>query len=93
LSEFLTFIARYPFSSYLFGFPLQQNHFRRAKIPREFQPDGPAPAPTRSSWLRKLMSSLLKTWRGWYWTVRGLMNSRAPISGLDRPSRAPVPEV
>jgi hypothetical protein len=50
-------------------------------------------ATTRPSWLRELMSSVLKTLRRWYWTVRGLMNSRAPISGLDRPSRAPDPEV
>ena len=43
---------------------------------------------TRWSWLRELMPSLVKTLRRWYWTVRELMNSRAPISGLDRPSRA-----
>ena len=41
-----------------------------------------------SSWLRELMPSLAKTLRRWYWTVRALMNSRAPISGFDRPSRA-----
>ena len=34
------------------------------------------------------MASLVKTLPRWYWTVRALMNSRAPISGLDRPSRA-----
>ena len=34
------------------------------------------------------MSSLPKTLWRWYSTVRGLMNSRAPISGFDRPSRA-----
>jgi hypothetical protein len=34
------------------------------------------------------MSSLVKTLRRWYLTVRGLMNSSAPISGLERPSRA-----
>ena len=47
----------------------------------------PPPSPC-SSWLRELMPSLVKTLRRWYSTVRGLMNSRAPISGLDRPSRA-----
>jgi hypothetical protein len=40
-----------------------------------------------SSW-RELMSSLVKTLRRWYLTVRGLMNSSAPISGLESPSRA-----
>src|ERR1700722_16993744 len=34
------------------------------------------------------MPSLAKTLPRWYWTVRVLMNSRAPICGLDRPSRA-----
>jgi len=34
------------------------------------------------------MSSLVKTLRTWYWTVRGLMNSRVPISGFESPSRA-----
>ena len=34
------------------------------------------------------MPSLVKTFLRWYWAVRELMNSRAPISGLDRPSRA-----
>src|SRR5258707_7128448 len=43
---------------------------------------------TRWSWLRDLMASLAKTLLRWYSTVRVLMNSRAPISGLDRPSRA-----
>ena len=43
---------------------------------------------TRSSWVREVMSSLVKTLRKWYWTVRGLMNSRAPISGFESPSRA-----
>ena len=47
-----------------------------------------SPGSTRSSWLRELMSSLVKTLRRWYSTVRGLMNSRAPISGFDSPSRA-----
>ena len=40
----------------------------------------PASAP-RSS-LRELMSSLVNTLRRWYSTVRGLMNSLAPISGF-----------
>ena len=31
---------------------------------------------TRSSSLRELMSSLMKTLRKWYLTVRGLMNKR-----------------
>ena len=39
------------------------------------------------SCLRELMSSLVNTFRRCYWTVRGLMKSRALISGLDRPSR------
>ena len=47
-----------------------------------------SPGRTRSSWLRELMSSLVKTLRRWYWTVRGLMNSRVPISGFESPSRA-----
>ena len=34
------------------------------------------------------MPSLRNTLRRWYWTVRGLMNSWAPISGFVRPSRA-----
>jgi hypothetical protein len=40
------------------------------------------------SWLREAMPSLAKILRRWYWTVCALMNSRVPISGLDRPSRA-----
>ena len=43
---------------------------------------------TRSSWARELMSSLVNTLPRWYLTVRALMNSRAPISGFDSPSRA-----
>jgi hypothetical protein len=43
---------------------------------------------TRSSSLRELIASLVKTLPGWYWTLRALMNSRAPISGFDRPSPA-----
>ena len=42
----------------------------------------------RSSWPRALMLSLVKTLWRWYSTVRGLMNSRAPISEFDSPSRA-----
>ena len=34
------------------------------------------------------MPSLVKTLLRWYLTVRALMNSRAPISWLDRPSLA-----
>src|ERR1700760_3529567 len=45
-------------------------------------------ASTRQSWLRDSMPSLMKTFFRWYWTVRALRNNRAPISGLDRPSRA-----
>src|SRR5512133_3723039 len=41
-----------------------------------------------ASWFRDPMLSLLKTLCRWYSTVRGLMNSRAPISGLASPSRA-----
>jgi hypothetical protein len=36
----------------------------------------------------RLDAQLVKTLRKWYLTVRVLMNSLAPISGLDRPSRA-----
>ncbi len=36
----------------------------------------------RSSGLRELMASLMKTSPRWYWTVRALMNSRAPICGI-----------
>jgi len=34
---------------------------------------------TLSSWLREVMSSLVKALCKWYLTVRGLMNSRVPI--------------
>src|SRR6478672_8701315 len=47
-----------------------------------------SPGSARSSWVRELMPSLANTFFKWYWTVRPLMNSRAPISGFDRPSRA-----
>src|SRR3954453_5950359 len=47
-----------------------------------------SPGSTRSSWLRELMPSFVKTLPRWYSTVRGLMKSRAPISGLERLSRA-----
>ena len=43
---------------------------------------------TQSSWLRELMFVLVKTLCRWYSTVRGLMKSRAPISGLEWPSHA-----
>ena len=45
-------------------------------------------ARARSSWLRELMASLVKTLPRWYWTVRALMDNRAPISGFDSPTRA-----
>src|SRR5258708_27558479 len=38
--------------------------------------------------MRELMPSFRKTLSRWYSTVRELMNSRAPISGFERPSRA-----
>jgi hypothetical protein len=63
----------------------------RDRGPPAPRPPSHAPGPldrTLSSWLREVMPSLLKTLRKWYWTVRALMNMRAPISGLDRPSRA-----
>jgi DinB superfamily len=47
-----------------------------------------SPGSTRRSWLRELMSSLVNTLPRWYFTVRELMNNRAPISGSDRPVRA-----
>jgi hypothetical protein len=43
---------------------------------------------TWSSWLREVMASLANTLPRWYLTVRELVNSRAPISEFDRPSRA-----
>jgi len=43
---------------------------------------------TRSRCARLLMPSLVKILCRWYSTVRGLMNRRAPISALERPSRA-----
>jgi hypothetical protein len=36
------------------------------------------------------MPSFEKTLRKWYWTVRGLMNNLAPISGFESPSRANI---
>ena len=42
----------------------------------------------RPSWLREVISSFWMTLRRWYCTVRGLMNSCEPISGLERPSLA-----
>jgi EmrB/QacA subfamily drug resistance transporter len=42
----------------------------------------------RSIWVRELISSLMNTLLRWYLTVRGLMNNRVPISGLESPSRA-----
>ena len=42
----------------------------------------------RWSCRRELISSLVKTLPRWYWTVRALMNNRAPISGFDKPARA-----
>ena len=48
-------------------------------------------ARTPCNWLRELMASLVKTLCRWYSTVLGLMNSRAAISGLDRPSPASRP--
>jgi hypothetical protein len=38
--------------------------------------------------LREVMSSLLNTLRRWQAMVRRLMNSRAPLSAFERPSRA-----
>jgi hypothetical protein len=38
--------------------------------------------------LRELISSFVNTLCKWYSTVRGLMNSCAPISGFELPSRA-----
>ena len=37
------------------------------------------------SWLREVIPNFVNTLPRWYWTVRVLMNSRVPISGLDRP--------
>ena len=47
-----------------------------------------APTRARLSWPREVMSSLVKTLPKWYWTVRGLRNSREAISGSDRPPAA-----
>jgi hypothetical protein len=46
---------------------------------------------TRCSWVRDRMPSLAKILRRWYSTVRGLRNSRAPISGLEPTSSSPLP--
>ena len=46
------------------------------------------PRSAGASSLRELTSSLANTLCRWYWTVRGLMNSLPPISGLERPSPA-----
>ena len=43
---------------------------------------------TASSWPRDSIPNLVNTLPRWYWAVRGLMNKRAPISALVRPSRA-----
>jgi hypothetical protein len=48
----------------------------------------PASGSAPRSALRELMSSFSNTLRRWYSTVRGLMNSWAPISGLVCPSPA-----
>ena len=42
----------------------------------------------QSSWAREVIASLVNTLLRWYSTVRALVNSRAPISGLLSPSRA-----
>jgi hypothetical protein len=42
-------------------------------------------------WVRERMPSLAKILRRWYSTVRGLRNSRAPISGLEPRSSSPLP--
>src|SRR5215469_9575881 len=47
-----------------------------------------SPGRTRWSWPRELMPNLANTLRRWYWTVRGLMNSRVLICGMDSPSQA-----
>ncbi len=47
-----------------------------------------APVRARLSWPREVMPSLVKTLPRWYWTVRGLRNSREAISGFDSPSAA-----
>ena len=47
----------------------------------------PASGSAPRSSLRELMSSFANTLRRWYSTVRGLMNSWAPISGFVCPSR------
>ena len=41
-----------------------------------------APARARLSWSREVMPGLVKTLPKWYWTVRGLRNSREAISGV-----------
>ena len=47
-----------------------------------------SPGMASPSWMREVMPSLAKTFPRWYWTVRALMNSRAPISGFGSPSQA-----
>ena len=43
---------------------------------------------TPASWIRELMPSFTKTFRRWYATVAGLMNSWAAISEFDAPPLA-----
>ena len=55
---------------------------RPALATRVTPPGSGIPASAPRSSLRELMSSLVNTLRRWYSTVRGLMNSLAPISGF-----------
>ena len=59
---------------------------RTARAPARCELVHAVASAARSS-LRELMPSLVKTLRRWYSTVRGLMNSWAPISGFVCPSR------
>ena len=56
--------------------------------PSRLAPDGGPQGRASFSALRELIPSLVNTLRRCHSTVRGLMKRRAPISGLDRPSRA-----
>src|SRR5580704_13967720 len=61
-----------------------------AAAPAEGWPERGSQRPdrVRLSWLREVMSNLVKTLPRWYCTVRGDRNSRVAISRFDSPSAA-----
>ena len=64
------------------------SHERWSSFGQRAEPDvdGSALVPpsgrTRSSWLREVIPTLVKTFPRWYWTVRALMNRRLAISDV-----------